>query len=68
MSTYRSNAHKIGISWTIPINASNKANPSQSDPDRRAPENNQDCLHIMAITVYKAILNLLFINNDAKWL
>ena len=42
--------------------------PSQSDPDRRAPENNQGCLHIMAITVHIAILNLLFINNDAKWL
>ena len=42
--------------------------PSQSDPDRRAPENNQGCLHIMAIIVHIAILNLLFINNDAKWL
>ena len=34
--------------------------PSQPDPDRRAPENNQGCLmHIMVITVYIAILNLL---------
>ena len=45
-----------------------KVHPSQSDPDRKAPENNQGCFHIMAITVYIAILNLVFINNHAKWL
>ena len=41
--------------------------PSQSDSDRRALENNQDCLHIMVI-MYIAILTLLFINNDATCL